>query len=252
MKLVVTLSNFWGDYGGIAQYLQWVGLSNQEDTDTDSFYANTDAQKIYKAYISFVLNYKNPYSNKQFKDETSILAWELMNEPRIYDLSRQYQLVNWADETARYIKSIDPNHIISPGIEGFTENYSDYNHGPSLESIAGLSSIEVMSAHFYIGENRQERDPEPAITQWANESQNTFRKPLIIGEVGFDKRSEKTNGVSREVLLKNFLDLSIKNKVNGILIWNWSLKVDSSFGISPNDSRDEEILRLIREYAHKL
>ena len=54
-----------------------------------------------------------------YKDEPAIFAWELMNEPRCQsDLSGK-TLQAWITEMASYVKSVDPNHMVEIGLEGF-------------------------------------------------------------------------------------------------------------------------------------
>jgi mannan endo-1,4-beta-mannosidase len=54
-----------------------------------------------------------------YKDEPAIFAWELMNEPRcLSDVSGQ-TLQAWITEMAQFVKSIDGNHLLTVGLEGF-------------------------------------------------------------------------------------------------------------------------------------
>lgn len=249
-KLIVTLSNFWGDYGGVPQYLKWAGAEDGDKSSTDNFYTNQKAQSIYQAYINHVLNYVNPYTQKKLKDEGSIMAWELMNEPRIYDLKREDEILNWINKTSIYIKSIDSTHLISFGMEGFSNSYNDYNNGPIISDVAGTNSSDVLSGHYYLGDNPN-RNYKSVMDAWTDAAFKNHRIPLIIGEVGFDKRKEKNAGVRREELLRNFLDYAYKRDANGVILWNWALKIDDSFGVSPLDPGDREYLDIISSYAGK-
>ena len=250
IKLIVTLSNFWGDYGGVPQYMKWAGAESADKSSTDNFYTDQKAQSIYKAYIDHVLNYVNPYTEKRLKDEPSIMIWELMNEPRIYDLNREDEILDWINETSTYIKNIDPVHLTSSGMEGFSTSYNDYKNGPLILDVAGIKSTDVLSGHYYLGDN-PDRNYKSVIDNWADVSYRQNQTPFIIGEVGFDKRKEKNAGVSREILLHDFLDYSYKRNVNGVILWNWALKIDNSYGVSPLDPEDREYLNIISSYAEK-
>lgn len=49
------------------------------------------SQREYKRWVSYLLNRKNKYTNILYKDEPTILAWDLMNEPQLshgFDASR--------------------------------------------------------------------------------------------------------------------------------------------------------------------
>lgn len=59
----------------------------------------------------------------KYKDDPTIFAWDLMNEPRYQDVSDIENkggttLRKWVDEMAGYIKSLNSNHMVCVGIEG--------------------------------------------------------------------------------------------------------------------------------------
>ena len=53
------------------------------------------------------------------RDDPTILAWSLSNEPRCDGDYSGSSLQGWIDATAEFLKSIDPNHLITVGAEGF-------------------------------------------------------------------------------------------------------------------------------------
>lgn len=54
---------------------------------------------------------RNTYNGKLYKEDTTIFAWDLLNEPRQSsgDISA---VQNWIDIFAPFIKSQDPNHMV--------------------------------------------------------------------------------------------------------------------------------------------
>lgn len=129
MKAVMVLGNFWTWSGGFAQYLKWCGQGevpypqdghnwNEFSDYSKQFYFDADAQAMMKEHISKVITRKNTISGKLYKDDTTIMAWQLANEPRGYDVSEQFRL--WTRNTSAYIKSLDANHLVCLGTEGNT------------------------------------------------------------------------------------------------------------------------------------
>ena len=110
-------------------------------------------------YISMLLNRTNTVTGIKYKDESAILAWELGNELR-NEAGDSAVLLNWQEEMAAYIKSIDPNHLVADGGEGFDDDCSLYPGlsncysvggatGNSYRNLVNKPSIDMVSYHFY-------------------------------------------------------------------------------------------------------
>ena len=59
----------------------------------------------------------NRYTGIAYRDDPAVFAWELINEPRCRNCARHLQ--DWIEEMAKYVKSLDANHLLSTGQEGF-------------------------------------------------------------------------------------------------------------------------------------
>ena len=70
IRLIVALTNNWSDYGGMDVYVSQLNPGGTHDT----FYTNA---KVISAFENYITNFVGRY-----KDEPTILAWELANEPR--------------------------------------------------------------------------------------------------------------------------------------------------------------------------
>jgi mannan endo-1,4-beta-mannosidase len=55
-----------------------------------------------------------------YKDDPNIFAWELANEPQAINVGNNSHdiIFKWIDDTAKYIKELDENHLVSTGAEG--------------------------------------------------------------------------------------------------------------------------------------
>ena len=53
------------------------------------------------------------------RDDPTILAWELANEPRCEGDYSGSILQDWLETSAEFMKSIDPKHLLTVGLEGF-------------------------------------------------------------------------------------------------------------------------------------
>ena len=98
LKFVLPLLNNWNDLGGINTYTAAFGGS------ATSFYTDAKSQAAYRAYVKFIVN--------RYKSSPAVFAWELCNEPRCSGCKTSV-ITNWASDTSAFIKSLDPDHMVS-------------------------------------------------------------------------------------------------------------------------------------------
>jgi mannan endo-1,4-beta-mannosidase len=75
------------------------------------FYDSRRCQQWYRDHILSLIERVNQITGVTYRDDPTIFAWELANEPRLYPEA-------WIDETAGFIKQHDPNHLVTIGSEG--------------------------------------------------------------------------------------------------------------------------------------
>ncbi len=129
MKAVIYLSNNWEWSGGFLQYLNWNGqfpdsimrkrLTWDEQRDYTSRFYNCKAciDQQYEVVKKIVLR-TNTITHKKYKDDVAIMAWELANEPRPMRPAAVPAYLEWIGASARLIKSLDKNHLVTTGTEG--------------------------------------------------------------------------------------------------------------------------------------
>lgn len=84
IRLIMTLTNNWRDFGGMDQYVRWEQLVDPTYTGAnhDDFYVSPWQRAAYKAWVSRLLNRVNTLTGVAYKDDPAVLAWELGNEFR--------------------------------------------------------------------------------------------------------------------------------------------------------------------------
>ncbi len=134
MKAVIYLNNFWVWTGGMAQYVSWATKEplpnaflpqytwSQFMNFSARFYNNARAQRWYEAYLSMLIQHRNTITGVLYKDDPTIMSWQLANEPRpgegAVGKSHFKAFAQWIHHAAAFIRSLDPNHLISTGNEG--------------------------------------------------------------------------------------------------------------------------------------
>lgn len=197
IKLILSLVNNWGDFGGIPQYLAWYKLSNHDD-----FYRDERVKDTYKAYVKHLLTRVNTITGVAYKDDPTILAWELGNELRSYDLPNFYL---WTDEMARYIKSIDPNHLLTTGSEGSisTDVYQTHKS----------DAIDFVSFHLYPDHWGFDQQRSNQYIRDHTQAARSLNKPVFMGEFGFRDKSKRRDVFSQ------WYQIMKEEKVTGAAFW---------------------------------
>ncbi|KAL0903240.1 hypothetical protein M5K25_027600 [Dendrobium thyrsiflorum] len=121
--LIMSLVNNNEEFGGKKQYVEWARERGQPISSPDDFFTNDLAKKFYKHHIKTILTRNNSISGIQYRDDPTILAWELINEPRCNSDISGDTIQAWIEEMSAYVKTIDKNHLLEIGLEGF---YGDY------------------------------------------------------------------------------------------------------------------------------
>jgi mannan endo-1,4-beta-mannosidase len=218
IRLILPLVNYWDDFGGVNQYLQWFGI-----TGSDQFYRHPELKDAYRDYVKHLLMRVNTRTGRQYRDEPAILAWELANEPRCPDGIDT--LLAWAEEMSSFIKSLDPNHLIGVGDEGyFRRNFAfgnklyDGSFGVDCERLLGLPTVDFGTCHLY-PEFAPDEPPATFGARWIREhieAGHRANKPMLIEEYGLKIDS---GNVSRNAAFKTWLDQVVASQGAGGLVW---------------------------------
>ena len=130
MKAVMTMGNMWHWSGGFGQYLIWTGVAtaipyppprpggdwNEYQRFASQFYGNPRAVAYYLDHLATIVNRYNKYTRRRYRDEPAIMSWELANEPRA--LTHVVDYLAWIDQSSKFLKSLDRNHLVTTGSEG--------------------------------------------------------------------------------------------------------------------------------------
>ena len=208
IRLVLSLVNNWESFGGMDAYVRWSPTANSHD----DFYTDVTTRKLFKEYVSYVLNRVNVYTGRAYKDEPAILMWELANEPRV-TASRVSDLYRWISEMASFVKSIDKNHLLSTGSEG--------DYASDVFQTHQSTDVDVVSFHMYPDHwgwsESQSRDSIKKQIAIAHEQLN---KPAFCGEFGLRDRSQ------RDRVYKDWYGILNEKNADGALFWILSGRQD--------------------------
>ncbi|KAJ3879236.1 glycoside hydrolase [Lentinula edodes] len=217
LRLIVTLTNNWSDYGGMDVYVnQLLGQGQPHDY----FYTNATVIAAYKTYVkTFVTRYLN---------EPGILAWELANEPRCLGSTSASSgtctistISTWAEEMSAYIKSIDSNHLVAIGDEGFINDpgnpifvYQGYSPSLGIDFAANLNISSLDFGTFHLYPDSWGEPANPFGTQWIEDHATAMvasNKPIVMEEFGITDDQVDVYG--------SWYSAIVSSNVAGDLIW---------------------------------
>lgn len=200
IRLILSLVNNYNDYGGKKQYVDWARDVGQNLTSDDDFFTNDVVKGYYKSHIKAILTRRNSITGVVYKDDPAIMAWELMNEPRCDTDPFAGEIIQaWILEMASYLKSIDSNHLLEVGDEGFygqsnsqRQRYNPYIQlGTDFIENNQITDIDFATVHSYPDQwlVNQSADAQLSfLNDWLSihieDAQNVLHKPLLFTEYG--------------------------------------------------------------------
>ncbi|OIW00931.1 hypothetical protein TanjilG_10009 [Lupinus angustifolius] len=189
-----------------------------------------------------VLNRVNTFTNITYKEDPTIFAWELINEPRCTSDSSGDTLQEWIKEMAFYVKSIDPKHLLEIGVEGFYGpstpqrvqlNPNSYAQQVGTDFIRNhqVLGVDFASVHMYpdswISQSISDSHL-PFIKSWMEahieDAEKYLEMPVIFAEFGVSAKDPGYNSSYRDNLIntvyKTILNSTKKGGSGaGSLVW---------------------------------
>lgn len=199
IRVILTLANYWGDYGGINAYTTQLGLPSKL-----LFYTNATAKAQYEAYVAHLVNRVNTVTGVAYKNDPTVFSWELMNEPRdscaddpVYCDASGATLANWVKAEAAYIHGLDRNHMVDAGFEGHglvqtpsgPYQWAGTTEGQGNDPYVAqaVEGVDFLSFHPYPNEwwmqpftYAQTKDLITGLTRMGV----AYKKPVVMGEWG--------------------------------------------------------------------
>lgn len=268
IKVIVVLINNWRAFGGIDQYLMWYGRNKHHE-----FFTEPELKQAYRNWVKHVVERTNTVNGRKYREDPTVFAWELANEPRCkggaaFDSATGWDkstLTSWADEMSRYIKTLDQNHLVSVGDEGFLDGGGDHwaykaNDGVDHAALTGLPNIDFGTFHLY---PEDWTTPDGFGEQWIIDHLKVARelgKPTVLEEYGI--KVGRTQGnlgdinqgwAEREATYKRWNEITLKRGGNAAMPWMLA-GIDEDKPRYPDYDRfvfwrDDETGKLIGEYA---
>ncbi|MFO1389684.1 hypothetical protein [Cellvibrio sp.] len=149
------------------------------NTTPGAFWTDEKVKEDFKHFLNYVLNRRNTITGIVYKNDPAILGWQFGNEFDSYAPDRKINseewkpiITAWQLEMAKYIKSIDSNHLLMEA-------------GGDRHVMLNSPDVDMMSAHLYEYWNRTFGGPtELAPLAKKERDASRGKKVLLIDEFG--------------------------------------------------------------------
>jgi mannan endo-1,4-beta-mannosidase len=246
LKVIIPLVNYQKEYCPMSW---WVNKVIGED-DPNLFYSDPDVREAFKRHVGRMLSRANTaYLSKRgenitYANDPTIMAIELANEPHTedwYETERDIQpgdlLYNWLSFMSDFIRSVDPNHLIASGEEGYKREphsqaqvdhhwwLSDGSKGADYERNLTLPNIDFATVHAYpthwmISTDEIEWFAKEFLADRARIA-HKLDKPVVLEEIGISDIENPYLGYTKEP--HKWLELLLNGAndagYNGTMIW---------------------------------
>ncbi|MFZ5941633.1 MAG: glycoside hydrolase 5 family protein [Bacteroidota bacterium] len=211
MHAILFLTNNWEWSGGMAQYVNWNGYGDYANPNVEGFtwadffayqkqfYSCDSCVSQLNRFIESIVMRTNRINGLAYRDDPTIMAWELANEPRPMADDNFDPFRKWIRESAALIRKLDKHHLITTGNEG-TQGCSGSME--LFEEIHALPEIDYLTIHIWLKNWRwyDANDPEntfPAALEKVDryiedhlKVAEKLDKPMVIEEFGLARDFE--------------------------------------------------------------
>ncbi|MDU1890392.1 MAG: beta-mannosidase [Dysgonomonas sp.] len=206
MSAVLYLNNSWEWSGGYGQYLEWAGYGEAPIPAVDGWnafqnyvkqYQQCDSCKVmFAEHVKYIISRTNRYTNKPYTEDPAIMAWQIGNEPRAFSPENKILYALWIQSVASLIKSIDSNHLVSVGSEGYQGCEGDIK---LWELVHSYKEVDYMTIHIWpYNWGWAKKDDLANTLEYSKEQTGIYisqhldiaknhNKPLVIEEFGFPR-----------------------------------------------------------------
>ncbi len=302
MYAVLYLNNNWEWSGGMAQYLEWNGKGKLPNPNippntwpqfmeyTRQFHSCEPCMEAFKKHITFILGRTNAYNNQKYTEDTTIMAWQVANEPRVFIAENEEKFTKWLNDVVNHIDSLDPNHLICTGSEGKAGSADDI---AIFERTHNNPKIDYLTMHIWPknwGWFKHENAAETLPISISNAIQyidahiavaKKMEKPIVLEEFGLPRENEsldkKSSVANRNAFYKAVFDRLYQSTQNsepfaGLNFWGFAgtgnnnpdagkWKKGDDFTADPPQepqglnsvfATDTSTLNMIKEYNNKI
>ncbi|WP_349630101.1 glycoside hydrolase 5 family protein [Bradyrhizobium tropiciagri] len=220
LKLIIAFLDFWAYTGGAQQMRAWYGSEDK----SGFFFRDRRTRRDYMSWVRHVVQRPNSLTGIAYRDDPTIMAWELMNEG---NASPESLRLAWTTEMSAYVKFLDPNHLVSSGHANVSDKLSDLS----------IATLDFGTWHGYpLYYKLTVQQFADSITEFCQIAARA-NKPVLLEEFGY-ARSNPDSAAAYAMWLDK---LQRDPNCAGWMVWRLVSRQDS--GRFPADEHDQFDIR---------
>ncbi|MGJ8692708.1 MAG: hypothetical protein ACSHW0_09520 [Thalassotalea sp.] len=264
MVAVLYLTNNWIWSGGMSQYLNWHGYGDVPNpfsagvtwddymSYTQQFHRCQPCTNDFYQHVEFIISRTNSVTGQLYRDDTTIMSWQLANEPRVFDKDNYPYFKSWVDNTVALIKRLAPKQLISTGNEGAAGSLNSVDTYKKVHDNAAIDYLtmhiwpknwgwynkadQVASTVIAIDKAKQYMLDHLAVAKQLN-------KPIVLSEFGFPRHLESLSPLKsteyRDLFFTEIFQQVLNAKNNNGNLAGLNFWAYGGFGRANPDSKGE-------------
>jgi mannan endo-1,4-beta-mannosidase len=223
---------------------------------------NKNSIKAFKKLIKRVVERKNSINGKIYRDDPTILAWEIANELEYWHFSKS-DVHTWLEDVSNYIKNLDKKHLVTIGIATDT---AEFMQDSSAYKMFDVPALDFFSFHVYPSlqnMNQAKKSPRSEDIYKIRHIAKEFvslNKPVILGEFGFSNSTDlnfrvRTSPDTAEIYnltFKKYMDTAFSTGCSGVMFWGWGMpeekKVPMWWSKESHSTQDKDFCNFLKKY----
>jgi len=232
--------------GGAMAYVKWAHAAGEQGPNgeqlrrREDFFTSNMCRTWFKQFVSMMLSRTNTVTQTSYRDDASIFAWELINEPRVMGDGSGDTLQEWIEDMSAFAKGLDEKHLLTVGSEGFYGSWSadsqrkDENPVNWAETMGGdftrnfqTRSLDFACIHIWVDlwlccdEVCKLKFAERWIARHLEASRDGFDKPVLLEEFGKWKPLDFRDAFFRKTFQVSLPPNSpVSSHAGGSLFWH--------------------------------
>lgn len=220
IRVIIALRDYaWTPWPRDQQDPYWLlGGGTQSKPNKDAIILDPQAKEAYKHFIAHVLNRTNSVTGERYKNDTTIFAWDLLNDPDFAPMNDPMLLKSWVYEIGKFVKSIDQIHFVTLDFSGDQQwwdpgerNWQVFTNNPAIDFVA---------MHYYAPPSLYDPVDAANVAKIKSRIATALQlgKPLIVDEFG----AEGGNPLKARInLYRTIIETALANGASGAMFWCW-------------------------------